>query len=167
MSFAEHARTLFSFNEWANERILAAAAKCTDEQFAQVRDNLAHALGTHVWWCALWMGVPNAVANERGRAAGTGLDTADKMWAAYARAHDDIRGFAMSIEDADWHRAKKWWAPYYDSELPLGGTITQVINHGTQHRSEIAIVVSLHGHSPGDLDYLNFAMEMQGEAPPG
>ena len=40
--------------------------------------------------------------------------------------------------------------------MALGESITQVFYHGVQHRSEIAVLLSSWGHSPGDLDYLTF-----------
>ena len=34
--------------------------------------------------------------------------------------------------------------------------LLHVINHGTQSRSEAAVLLTQFGHSPGDLDYMIF-----------
>jgi uncharacterized damage-inducible protein DinB len=41
-------------------------------------------------------------------------------------------------------------------ELARWQGILQCANHGTQHRSEIAAMLTEAGHSPGDLDYSLF-----------
>lgn len=48
------------------------------------------------------------------------------------------------------------------SGAPLWQTITHVFNHGTQHRSEIAMLLTHFGHSPGDLDLAYFVFERAG-----
>jgi uncharacterized damage-inducible protein DinB len=68
-----------------------------------------------------------------------------------------MRAYFAALTDDDWQRAEPWWKRWgYDVTLPLGETLFQVVNHSTQHRSEIAVVASRHDASPGDLDYLVF-----------
>lgn len=44
-------------------------------------------------------------------------------------------------------------------ETPLWQILLHVINHGTQTRSEAAVLLTQFGHSPGDLDYMIFLRE--------
>jgi uncharacterized damage-inducible protein DinB len=43
--------------------------------------------------------------------------------------------------------------------VPVWQMLIHVANHGTQHRSEAAALLTAEGHSPGDLDLIDYAEE--------
>ena len=57
------------------------------------------------------------------------------------------------------------WLDTLDSEaletqydgIPMWQLLAHVVNHGTQHRSEAAVLLTSAGHSPGDLDMRDFS----------
>jgi uncharacterized damage-inducible protein DinB len=48
----------------------------------------------------------------------------------------------------------------WDEGIPVWQTPAHVVNHGTRHRSEAAVIVTEAGRSPGDLDMIPFAQEL-------
>ena len=48
-------------------------------------------------------------------------------------------------------------SPY---ERILWHTMLHLVNHGTQHRSEAAALLTDFGQSPGDIDFVYFLSEM-------
>ena len=78
----------------------------------------------------------------------------------FAESHSGLQEFAGSLADEDWPRL----IDYVDSRgakhrRPLGSLATHLVNHGTYHRGEAALMLTAAGHSPGDLDYVYFIPE--------
>ena len=66
--------------------------------------------------------------------------------------------------DDEWVAMDGWLARLDDATMTMaedGITLWQalahVVNHGTQHRSEAAALLTSAGHSPGDLDMIDYA----------
>ena len=144
----EHARSMLTYTIWADERLLSAADGIDDAQYDQIADQLTHMLGTQRYWYANWMS---------GEYVEPTLESVAEARAGYGASHDALRAFAERLTDSDWQRSEAWWKRWgYDQTMQLGESITQVFYHGVQHRSEIAVLLSLWGHSPGDLDYITY-----------
>lgn len=153
--------TLYDYNYWANARVLRAAAQVSSSQFAaparlshkSLRGTLAHILGTEIVWrmrCQEGLSLA-AVPNENDFPS---LESLVDRWTSEEQA---MRGFLDSLDDPDLTRPVRYattkGVPF---ENVLWTLLVHVVNHGTQFRSEAAVVLTEYGHSPGDLDLLLF-----------
>jgi uncharacterized damage-inducible protein DinB len=54
------------------------------------------------------------------------------------------------------------WLARDDEGVPFAGMLRHLVNHGTQHRSEAAAILTQAGHSPGDLDMITWLEDRAG-----
>jgi len=150
---------LKEYDVWATAKILEQAAKLTPEQFTtvpeggynSVRDTLVHTMSTEYGWRTGWQ------THERV----PGLDPNDfptcEAIAERWRVEDQVtRDYLAGVSAADL-------ADDFAGVGPLGMTITHVMMHGMQHRTEAAMMLTAYGYSPGDIDLVFYLMELAGE----
>jgi len=152
----EQARRLIAYNQWADERVLAAIERVSVEElerpreayFGSIADNLWHTLGAQRRWLARWKGEPLPPLERPAIASWS---------AAYAASHAALRQFVAPLSAADLERAVKYTLRVgATGERPLGPLIIHLVNHGTHHRAETGLLLDRIGRSPGDLDYVLF-----------
>ena len=171
--FADVLRRLYGYNSWATRQVLDAAEQLTPEQLhapgqaghGSIRDTLIHLIIVQRRWLSWWDGSlpPDAAYTLR-------LDPADYPDLAAVRAlweslDQQTRAFVERLGDEEAARD-------FVNQLPNGAEwrmtlwrmMLHVANHGTQHRSEVAAMLTDAGHSPGNLDLL-FFMEQLGGGP--
>jgi uncharacterized damage-inducible protein DinB len=151
-------RTFYEYNTWANERILTTAARLTNEQFvapgsasfSSVRDTLVHTMWAQWNWLLRWRGEPNPPHFEP-------ADYADvaAVRARWSAIDGETRAFVARVDDT----ALESVCRYVNSRnepmaYPLWQQMLHQVNHGTQHRSEVAVILTEYGHSPGLMDFI-------------
>jgi uncharacterized damage-inducible protein DinB len=152
--------TIYRDNAWANQRIPEATARLSGDEyrakgdggFGSVHETLVHIMGAQWTWLCRWKGTsPPTMLNA---AAFPDLLAVSRRW---ADIESDTQEFIAAVGEEELQRRVEYlntegerWA------YPLWQQMLHQVNHATQHRSEVAIVLTRCGQSPGWLDLLYF-----------
>ncbi len=160
-------RLLYEYNDWANGRILDAAARVPSDMFTTaslgpcaLRDTLQHMLVAASIWRLRWQGIaPESVPFPD---AFPTLESLRVQWREEAR---QMSAYLDTLDDADLDRELTYRRNDGTTDSStLWHMLLQVVNHGTQHRSELAMLLTELGHSPGNLDVLVFIRERNAQS---
>ena len=157
--------TLFEYNAWANARILSSAAQVTPEQFLApapfshggLRGTLVHTLFAEWIWRNRWEGyLPTEWFLPED------FPTFEKLQAQWKIEEKALTNFIENLNEPALeetvHYSRMGGEPH---ENILWHLIVHLVNHGTQHRSEAAAMLTEFGHSPGDVDFIIFLREIR------
>lgn len=75
------------------------------------------------------------------------------------RWRDDKRAMGASLDGRDDGDLARSVALGGGHPMPLWQYLVHVVNHGTQPRSDVAVLLTRYGRSPGDIDVGDFAQE--------
>lgn len=148
-------RYLFAYDRWATRRVLAVIDDLPEAVWGAtgvVGDRglgaiLVHQLGASQRWRLGLSGSDELPRPER-----EPLPSPDALTGAWAGEWDAIDAWLDGLSD-DWLIGQ-------DEGIPFWQMLAHVVNHGTQHRSEAAALLTQAGRSPGDLDMIFFAEEL-------
>ena len=154
---------LYKYNSWANARILNAATKVSQEQFTapashphnDLRHTLTHTLFAEWLWRNRWMGQSQPVPF-----LSEDFPTFDALQSRWAEEEQALNDFVASLTDEKLNSTFQYQTTKGKTyENILWQVMAHVVNHGTQHRSESAAILTELGHSPGDIDLIIFLRE--------
>jgi uncharacterized damage-inducible protein DinB len=147
---------LYEYAAWANGRLLDLAERLPEadvrRRFSEgalpVLETFVHLASADRRWLARWKQEPLP----------PGLTVADvPSIAAVRRVFDETaaarRDYLAGLDDAALGAPISWQDGAETRTCARWQGIMQSSNHGTQHRSEIAAMLTDCGHSPGDLDF--------------
>ncbi len=152
--------TLYRYNQWANAKILNAAAHVTQEQYLApasfphggLRGTLVHTLFAEWIWRNRWEGTSPGI-----RLKPEEFPTVESLRARWAEEEKQLMGFVDRLTDAKLNNTFNY---LNTSGKPftriLWHAMAHLVNHGTQHRSEAAALLTDFGCSPGDFDLIYF-----------
>jgi len=145
-------RFIWDYYYWATWKVLDACEGLSDAEFAgpavagerNLRDILVHTMSAERGWR---IGFITAERVE-------GLTPADfpsvaSVATRWREEEAATRAYLAGLDDATLDE------PPFEGK-PLWQFLTHVANHGTQHRSEAALILTDLGRSPGDLDLVEF-----------
>lgn len=166
----DHLRLLCDYNAWANRRVLDTAAHLTPEQwhaggiasFGSIHATLVHTMSAQWMWLSRWNGVsPDGPLDP---AAFSDLATVQARW---AEIEADTQRFVAALTP-DGENSPARVVTYANTRgqtwrKPLWQMLLHQVNHGTQHRSEVAAMLTQFGHSPGELDLIIYIDDPDGK----
>ena len=151
-------RYLFGYDRWATRRILAVLDGVPDETWGAtgvVGDRglgaiLVHQLGAHQRWR---LGISrDDEASQRARPELGPLPEPAQLAATWEAEWEAMDALLDRLDDDV--------LTYVHEGVAVWRMLAHVVNHGTQHRSEAATLLTGIGRSPGDLDMIFYAGEL-------
>jgi uncharacterized damage-inducible protein DinB len=156
-----NAGTLLAFvryHAWANDRILTVAADLSEDEFraagkldhGSAFQTLRHLIDVDWSWREFCIG--NKVGDTYVWDHGFVVDDLPAIHAFCLEEDIRLRGYVESLDETALSESL---TVNGDFAVPRWLILAHVVNHGTQHRSELARYLTECGHSPGDLDLLD------------
>ena len=155
---------LYQYNAWSNAKIVDAASNITQEQFmapvpfphGSLRGTLVHALFGEWVWRKRWEGNPQNPIWKPDE-----FPTFESLCDRWAYEEIRLMKFVESLTDEMLYSKIKYTSTEGQPHARLlWECMIHLTNHGTQHKTEAAAILTGFGHSPGDIDlivYLNEA----------
>jgi uncharacterized damage-inducible protein DinB len=154
---------LYEYNYWANKKILAASASVSQEQFTEpasfpyggLHGTLLHTLDSEWGWRSLFQKIETA-----SDLLPADYPTPSALETRWKEEETAMRAYLASLRDEDMESHLRYTIDGgIQRDRILWHALLHVVNHGTQHRSEAAALLTAYGHSPGDLDFTVFLNE--------
>jgi uncharacterized damage-inducible protein DinB len=157
---------LYDYGYWANGKILAVVAQLTPEEFTKnvagsygsVRNTLVHVLSAEWGWLDRCGGHPRGPALKA-----EDFPTADVLINTWTQVEGWVRSFLAKLKDEDVDRMVEYKNPRGEPRsMALGEMMQHAANHGVHHRGQVALLLRVLGHTPGNVDLLFYDAERRG-----
>src|SRR5262245_26375658 len=156
---------LLDYGYWATRRVLAAAAALPPAQFTasahvttrSLRATLVHALDVE-WNRRLRLqGQPTAPAGPDRELREEDFPTATVLADRWRQDEREMRAWLDGLSDEQLASTPG----VVEAGKPLWQYVLHVIAHGFQQRADAATLLSRHGRSPGELDFLGYVNSLE------
>ncbi len=154
---------LYRYNQWANAKILNTAAQVTQEQYlapttfphGSLCGTLVHAMFAEWIWRQRWTGTSPTF-----RLKAEDYPTVEALRARWSEEEEQLMDFVDRLTDERLEGAIHYMNTSGKAYTKiLWQLMAHLVNHGTQHRSEAAAILTDLDHSPGDIDLITFLIE--------
>jgi uncharacterized damage-inducible protein DinB len=160
---------LFDYSYWANRKLFGVISGLTAEQFTQgvagsygsIRNTLVHILSAEWGW------LDRCGGPKRGeRLKAENYPTFESLATTWDRVESQVREFLAGLTDEDLARDMEFgFGAGPRQALPLGDLMHHAAVHAVHHRGQVALLLRMLGHVPGDFDLLYYASEQRRQSP--
>jgi uncharacterized damage-inducible protein DinB len=153
---ADEIRWLFAYDRWATRRVLNVLDGLDAAVWEQpnvvgergLGGVLVHHLGASQRWR---IGLASRGEEEGPHPEGEALPSVPELRQRWEDEWTAVDAWLPTLSDD--------FVAYIFDDVPVWQMLVHVVNHGTQHRSEAAALLTANGRSPGELDMINYAEE--------
>ena len=161
MSWTDHVRSLVEYNQWANAKMLAACEDLSDEELRKDRGASRGSISALLWH------IGQVEAGWFSRASETEPEPVCEPAAPLAELRQMIERvdakmveWTRSVSDEALAKEVRFSRPGDDEyKAFVWQPLTTLLMHSSQHRAEIGVMLAAVDLSPGDLDFVYFAIE--------
>jgi len=150
---------VYDYSYWANRKMFGVLTQLTPEQFTQnvagsygsVRNTLVHVLSAEWGWLDRCGGPARGPALKA-----EDYPTVDSLIDRWTTVEAHMRSFLASLTDADLVRSIEFKLHAADRVhvMRLGDLLQHGANDGVHHRGQVALLLRVLGHAPGNFDLL-------------
>ncbi len=148
---------LYDYHHWAWDRVLRQVERMDEKEYfaprpgfghGSVHATLVHGLGADLLWLTRFEGESATRLLQP-----DDVPSLSEVRARWSETETRFRAFVSGLTpgqiDGQLHYRTTRGDPQHDN---LWALLAHVVNHGPQHRAEIAVVLTQLGLSPGDVD---------------
>jgi uncharacterized damage-inducible protein DinB len=153
---------LYHFTNWANDRVIAGARQLSPElllspirpEFYSTFGLLVHMMAAERIWLSRWQGEsPRVLIKE------SDIPDLDALEAAWASLRAEMLDFVSSASGTN-QVLTYYTTRGVEYQDILWHLILHVVNHGTEHRSQAALYMAMHGIDLGGLDLIVYIRDV-------
>ena len=154
----EDLKTLFDYSYWANAGLRDVLSQVTTEQFTQqvagsygsIRNTMVHMLSAEWGWLERCGGTPRGPALNA-----QDYPTVASLFDRWKYVEARVREFLSTLQDEDLGRVVEFAiGGGARQSMPLGRLLHHAAIHGVHHRGQVALLLRMLGHVPGNFDIL-------------
>jgi uncharacterized damage-inducible protein DinB len=156
-------KRLYDYHYWANKKLLAVVSQLSPDEFTQsvagsygsVRNTLVHVVSAEWGWLDRCGGPARGA-----RLNPADYPTAESLIETWGRVERYMREFLSTLTDDDLARDVEFsFGNGPRNVASVGDLLSHGVVHSVHHRGQVAMLLRLLGHVPGDFDLLYFAID--------
>jgi len=158
---------LYDYGYWANRKLFGVISVLTTEEFTKdvagsygsIRNTMVHVLSAEAGW------LDRCGGPKRGpRLKPADFPTAETLIEAWKKVERAMRDFLAELDDEDIDRSVEFvLGDSAPRSMPIRELLQHGANHGVHHRAQVALLLRLLGHAPGNFDMIFYFEEKSEE----